>query len=84
MQGRQKAAGKKGKVREADTKPEAFAKLQKDTNLSAFHALGKLLYNKREGVDPTDGSLSQEAASQRQSQESATPSTVDLSQRYVA
>ena len=57
FQGRQKGAVKKGKPQASPNKQHAFSALQKDVNLSTFHALGKLLYNKRQTTE-----LSEEAA----------------------
>lgn len=62
---RQKGAPKKGKTQASPNKENAFSALQKDVNLGTFHALGKLLYNKRQ---PTE--LGEDAAEESSQKES--------------
>ena len=54
MQGRQKGTAKNGKTQMSPSKENAFSALQKDVNLSTFHALGKLLYNKRQSTETSE------------------------------
>lgn len=53
LQGRQKGAKKKEITGKSESQA-AFNSLHKDTTLSTFHALGKLLYNKREEGKATE------------------------------
>lgn len=55
VKGRQRAQRKKDKGRETAARRVEMTCLQRDSNLTAFHALGKLLYNKRQSDNTAEG-----------------------------